>query len=102
MTTAFTLLVTANASQVLVSSIYDFSVWILSISSRFLAGFIYTSCNIYIMELIENIVWALSGFIPTLVGMEIGWRLASRQTKKPISSPNDKSQKIITVSARHH
>jgi hypothetical protein len=53
------------------------------------------------MELIENIVWALSGFISTLVAMEIGWRLASRQTKKPTSSPIDKRQKIIiTVSAR--
>jgi hypothetical protein len=52
------------------------------------------------MELIENVVWVLGGFIPALVAMEIGWRLASIRTKKQISSPNDKRKEIITVPAR--
>jgi hypothetical protein len=43
----------------------------------------YKNCNIYIMELIENIVWIASGFIATLVSMEIGWRLASKKHTKP-------------------
>lgn len=52
-----------------------------------LSGFICKSCNIYIMDLIENVALVLSGFITTLVSMEVGWRLASRQTnKKSVSS----------------
>jgi hypothetical protein len=34
------------------------------------------------MELIENIVWIASGFIVTLISMEIGWRLASKKRTK--------------------
>ncbi len=34
------------------------------------------------MELIESVSLILGGFIATLVSMEIGWRLASRRTKK--------------------
>jgi len=40
------------------------------------------------MELIESVVWIVTGFIPTLITMEVGWRLTSKQTKKSISSPN--------------
>jgi hypothetical protein len=80
-------------------SIYDFSVWILSIQGWLLVGFIYKKCNIYIMELIGNVVWILGGFIPALITMEVAWRLGSRLTKK---SANDRRQKekMITVSAR--
>jgi hypothetical protein len=39
----------------------------------------YRTCNICIMELIEGIVWVLSGFIPTLITMEVAWRLARRK-----------------------
>jgi len=39
------------------------------------------------MELIENIVWIVGGFITTLVTMELAWKLARRQTKKSITKP---------------
>ena len=36
---------------------------------------------------IENIVSFLTGFIPTLVSMEVAWRLAKRQSRKaPIAT----------------
>lgn len=57
------------------------------VNSQGLVFFIYKSCNIYIMELIKNVVWVLSGFIATLITMEVGWRLANKQTEKSISSP---------------
>jgi len=31
------------------------------------------------MELIESVIWIMTGFIPTLITMEVGWRLASKQ-----------------------
>jgi hypothetical protein len=34
------------------------------------------------MEMIESIVWIMTGFSLTLVTMEVGWRLAKAQTKK--------------------
>jgi hypothetical protein len=44
----------------------------------------YRNCNIYIMELIEGIVWVLAGFVPTLIALEvIGWRLTSKKRTKP-------------------
>ena len=47
----------------------------------------YKSCDIYIMEMSESIIWILSGFIPTLITMELGWRLARRQVAKgPIAN----------------
>jgi hypothetical protein len=42
----------------------------------------YKNCNIYIMEIIESIVWIMTGFSLTLVTMEVGWRLAKAQTRK--------------------
>jgi hypothetical protein len=36
------------------------------------------------MELIENIVWAIGGFITTLVTMELAWKLAGRHTKSQL------------------
>jgi len=40
------------------------------------------------MEIIEDIVWVMTGFISTLVTMELAWRLAKGQTRnvtKPIA-----------------
>jgi hypothetical protein len=37
------------------------------------------------MEMIENIVWIMTGFIPTLVTMEIGWRIGHAKSQKMIS-----------------
>jgi len=41
---------------------------------RLLAGFMYKNRNIYIMELIENVVWILGEFVGTLITMEASWR----------------------------
>jgi hypothetical protein len=35
----------------------------------------------YIMEIIEGIVWIMMGFTSTLLTMEVAWRLARRQAK---------------------
>jgi hypothetical protein len=40
------------------------------------------SYNIQIMEMIENIIWILTGFIPTLVTMEVGWRMGRTKRAK--------------------
>lgn len=34
------------------------------------------------MEMIESIVWIMTGFISTLVTMEVSWRLAKAQPRK--------------------
>lgn len=34
------------------------------------------------MELIESIVWIMTGFVSTLVTMEMAWRLAKGQAKR--------------------
>jgi hypothetical protein len=34
------------------------------------------------MEMIERIVWIMTGFISTLVTMELAWRLAKGQARK--------------------
>jgi predicted Co/Zn/Cd cation transporter (cation efflux family) len=34
------------------------------------------------MEMIESIVWITTGFISTLVTMEVAWRLAKAQARK--------------------
>lgn len=36
----------------------------------------------FIMETIESVVWIITGFISTLIGMEIAWRLARKQAKR--------------------
>ncbi|MGA9152304.1 MAG: hypothetical protein WBZ36_17145 [Candidatus Nitrosopolaris sp.] len=39
------------------------------------------------MEMIDEIVWILTGFTSTLFSMEIAWSLAKRQTRKvPIAT----------------
>ena len=40
------------------------------------------NCDIYIMEMIESVVWIMTGFISTLVTMEMAWRLAKTQPRK--------------------
>jgi hypothetical protein len=44
--------------------------------------FMWKNCNINIMEVIESIVWIMTGFSLTLVTMEVGWRLAKAQARK--------------------
>jgi hypothetical protein len=34
------------------------------------------------MEMIESIVWITTGFISTLITMEVAWKLARGQTKR--------------------
>ena len=34
------------------------------------------------MELIEGALWIMTGFIPTLVSMELAWRLAKKRARK--------------------
>jgi hypothetical protein len=34
------------------------------------------------MEMIEGIIWITTGFISTLITMEVAWRLAREQTKR--------------------
>jgi hypothetical protein len=36
----------------------------------------------YIMEMIESISWIMTGFISTLVTMEVAWRFAKGQAKR--------------------
>jgi hypothetical protein len=41
------------------------------------------------MEMIESIVWIMTGFISTLVTMEVAWRLAKTRTRKvSVTKPN--------------
>ena len=35
--------------------------------------------------MIENIVWIMTGFIPTLVTMEVAWRMGRAKRQKMIS-----------------
>jgi hypothetical protein len=32
----------------------------------------------YNMEMIENLLWIVTGFIPMLVSMEVAWRIGKR------------------------
>jgi hypothetical protein len=34
------------------------------------------------MDLIETVVWTMMGFIPTLLAMEVAWRLSRRRGKR--------------------
>jgi hypothetical protein len=38
--------------------------------------------DIHIIEMIENILWIITGFIPTLVTMEVGWRMGHAKRQK--------------------
>lgn len=58
--------------------------------------FMWKNCNIHIMEMIEGIVWIMTGFISTLVTMEVAWRLAKAQTRKvSIGKPIAMEQEVI-------
>jgi hypothetical protein len=56
--------------------------------------FMWKNCNIYIMELLESIVWIMTGFSLTLVSMEVGWRLAKTQTRKVSTRPIAMEQEV--------
>ena len=46
------------------------------------------------MEMIESIVWITTGFISTLVIMEVAWRLAKAQTRKVSIKPIAMEQQV--------
>jgi hypothetical protein len=46
------------------------------------------------MEMIESIVWITTGFISTLVTMEVAWRLAKAQTRKVSIKPIAMEQQV--------
>jgi hypothetical protein len=46
------------------------------------------------MEIIESIVWITTGFISTLVTMEVAWRLAKAQTRKVSIKPIAMEQQV--------
>lgn len=47
------------------------------------------------MEMIESIGWIMTGFISTLVTMQLAWRLAKGQTRKAsITKPVAMTQEV--------
>jgi hypothetical protein len=34
------------------------------------------------MEMIEGVLWIMTGFIPTLVSMELAWKLAKKRVRE--------------------
>ena len=60
--------------------------------------FMWKNCNIYVMEMIESIVWTVTGFISTLVTMEVAWRLAKAQARKvSVTKPGAMEQEVRDV-----
>jgi hypothetical protein len=58
--------------------------------------FMWKNCNIYIMEMIESIVWIMTGYISTLVTMEVAWRLAKAHARKvSVTKPIAMEQEIM-------
>jgi hypothetical protein len=54
------------------------------------------NCNTYIMEMIESIVWIMTGFISTLVTMEVAWRLAKAHARKvSVTKPDAMRQEVM-------
>jgi len=39
------------------------------------------SCNLYLMEVIEGVLWIMTGFSATFVSMELAWRLAKKRAR---------------------
>jgi hypothetical protein len=35
------------------------------------------------MEILEGVLWIMTGFIPTLVSMELAWRIAKKGVRDP-------------------
>jgi hypothetical protein len=52
------------------------------------------------MEMIENIVWIMTGFISALVTMEVGWRLAMGHAKRQKMTSGSKPVAIEQVGAQ--
>jgi hypothetical protein len=46
------------------------------------------------MEMIEDITWIMTGFIATLLSMEVAWRLARRLAKASITKPIPMEQEV--------
>ena len=62
----------------------------------FLAMFMWENYNIYIMEMIESIVWIMTGFTSTLVTMEVAWRLARARVRKvSVTKPTVMTHEVI-------
>jgi hypothetical protein len=56
----------------------------------------WNNSNIYIMEMIEDIVWIMTGFISTLVTMEIAWRLAKAHARRVyVTKPIAMEQEVM-------
>jgi len=54
------------------------------------------NCNIYIMVMIESIVWIMTGFISTLITMEVAWRLAKTHARKvSVTKPIAMKQEVM-------
>lgn len=48
------------------------------------------------MEMIESIVWIMTGFVSTLVTMEVVWRLAKAHARKvSITKPIAMEQEVM-------
>ena len=48
------------------------------------------------MELIESIVWIMTGFISTLVTMEVAWKLPKAQARKvSVTKPIAMAQEVM-------
>jgi hypothetical protein len=54
------------------------------------------------MVITEGILWVMMGFIPTLISMDVAWRLAKRQARKA-SIATAKSIRLLQpwVHSRH-
>jgi hypothetical protein len=52
------------------------------------------------MEMIENIVWLMTGFISALVTMEVAWRIAMGQAKREKMTSGSKSIAMEQVRAQ--
>jgi hypothetical protein len=56
----------------------------------------WNNCNINIMEMMESIVWIMTGFISTLITMEVAWRLGKAHARKvSVTKPSAMEQKVI-------
>ena len=54
------------------------------------------NCDIYIMEMTESIGWIMTGFISTLVTMEVAWRLAKAHARKvSVTKPTAMKQEVM-------
>ena len=51
---------------------------------HFLAGLIIRLHQKYLMELVESVSWVLAGFIPTLAGLEVAYRIRTPGKSKLI------------------